>query len=158
MTRTMRKAYTEVNEILKYIPNEYIEKIPLKFRRMFSDCILPDYKVNIDPNKSINEQKLVYETLVILAILKYNYWCESEEERQKIRVKLKENDEKTKQMYDISILMSKSNKANLIKEDTKDIETLNVSKASKENILPVKVEKASWFAKIISKIKSIFKR
>lgn len=151
MTKVMRKAYTEVNEILKYMPEEYVNKIPLKFRKMFEDCRLKDYEVNINPDKSINEQKLVYETLVILTILKYNFWCESDEERKLIQTKLRENDQKSQDMYDFSKLNAK--------EDVKNFEkSIENEKKEIASNLPVKVEKKSWFSNILFKIKNMLKK
>lgn len=147
MTKVMSQAYAEVDEILKYMPNEYVEKVPMKFRKLFAEGRLDNYNPKIDPNKSIHEQNLVYETLVILTILKYNFWCKSEEEKAKLLEQMKEIDRKNAEKYDISARMNKSS----IFE--KSIE----EKVSLDN-LPVKVEEKSWFVKILEKIKSIFKR
>lgn len=157
MTKAMRRACTEVDEILKYLPQEYVNKIPQKFRRMFFDARLDDYPVKINPNKSIKEQNVVYETLVILTILKMNYWCNSEEEKNGINQKLKENEKRVQDKYDITKLISK--------EYTDSAERLNENKALLDNKQKmeeinslVKVEKQSWFSKLWRKIKYIFKK
>lgn len=77
-------AYTEVDTILSLMDEKYINKIPKNLRGIFKEEKSFDYKPNIDPKKSLNEQNLQRETLVILAILSLNYWCESEEEKQKL--------------------------------------------------------------------------
>lgn len=142
MKQVMRQAYSEVNEILKYLPKEKIEKIPQKYMFLFQNCGLEGYKPMIDPNKPINEQKVVHETLVILTILKYNYWCSSDEERRKMEEKMKANDRKNAERYDISKLNNRVAK-------TSDV-NMNVN-------LPAKIEKQNWFSKIIDKIKNLFK-
>lgn len=139
MTRTMRQAFTEVDEILKYLPKEYIEKIPMKLRKLFSDCGLKDYKVKINLDKPLAEQVITYDAIALLTMLRYNYWCNSEEEKKKMEEQMIENDRIAKEKYDISAL-NKEAKLNL------------------NNNLPAKVEKSSWFSKVLTKIKSIFKR
>lgn len=152
MKRVMRQAYTEVNEIIKYLPKEYVEKIPIEYRRLFNDASLEDYPVNIDPDKGILEQKLVYETLVILTILKLNYWCESEEEKEKIRKQLEENERANAIKYDIS----KLNEKNTPSEKTSNNDETMREKASSN--LPAKAEKQSIISRIIARIKKFFKK
>lgn len=87
-------AYTEVDTILSLMDEKYINKIPKNLRGIFKEEKSFDYKPNIDPKKSLNEQNLQRETLVILAILSLNYWCESEEEKQKLIKAYSENEKK----------------------------------------------------------------
>ena len=42
-----RKAFTEVNEIIKIMPNELVEKIPIKFRQMIEEEKDTEYNPNI---------------------------------------------------------------------------------------------------------------
>ncbi len=149
MTKVMQKAYTEVDEILKYLPQEYVEKVPQKFRRLFHDFRIENYDLKIDPNKPISEQNVIYETRVILAILKYHYWCKSDEEKKKIEEILRENDKKNKDTYDISMLTAKQEPP--IFSNTEKIENV-------QSNLPVVVPKRSWFSKLMDKIKKIFKK
>lgn len=154
----MRRACTEVDEILKYLPKEYVDKVPQKFRRMFYDARLEDDKVKIDPNLSITQQNVVYETLVILTILKMNYWCNSKEEKDRIQKKLEANEKQLLDKYDISKLNAKpandfsNSLSTSISNGNSDISLkLNTN-------LPVKIEKQSWFARMWSKLKNIFKK
>lgn len=151
MTKIMHKAYAEVYEILRYMPKEYVEKIPMKFMRMFEDCSLNDYNIFIEPNKTLQEQQITYEAKVIMAILKYNYWLDSDG-KQKMLERLKKNDLKSKAQYDLSNLGQKASPKTF--EET----IINDMQASSESYLPAKVEKKSWFGKIIDKIKNFFKK
>ncbi len=151
MTKIMHKAYAEVYEILKYMPKEYIEKIPMKFMRMFEDCSLTDYNILIEPNKSLQEQQITYEAKVVMAILKYNYWLDSDG-KQKMMERLKQNDLKNKEQYDLSNLNQK------FKPKTLEDNIKNDMQISSENYLPTKVENVSWFKKLINKIKNLLKK
>ena len=143
MTNVIKKAYTEVNAALAYLPQEYINKIPKKMRDMFNEYKLDDYVVKIDPDKGVDEQGFTYETLVIFTILRLNYWWETEEEKKKLMDQIAENDKKLSDRYDISKL-NKSN--NILQED------LNTTNLVTNQNLPVKVEKENWFTKLIKKI------
>ena len=101
MTNQMQRAYAEVDEILKYMPTQYIEKVPDRLRQLFNKCRQKIDKVSINPQQSINEQNIVYETKVILTILKLRYWCESEEEKEKLKKNLIDNDMKLKEKYNM---------------------------------------------------------
>lgn len=149
MTKIMHKAYAEVYEILKYMPKEYIEKIPMKFMRMFEDCSLTEYNILIEPNRSLQEQQITYEAKVVMAILKYNYWLDSDG-KQKMMERLRENDLKNKEQYDLSDLNQKFKPRTLEENVKKDMQV------SSENYLPAKVENKFWFGKIIDKIKNFF--
>ena len=159
MTKVMRRACTEVNEILNVLPKEYGEKVPLKFRRMFYDARLEDYHVSIDPNKSIKEQNVVYETFVILTILKMNYWCHSEEEKNKLNHLLEENGRRVQEQYDFSKLNYHAKEILEEKKNQDSIEHISMTHASTTgNNLPAKVENHSWFSKLWNQIKNIFKK
>lgn len=55
-----------------------------------------DYKPTIDVNTPLIQQNLKRETIVLLAILNLNYWCDTLEEKQEILDELSMN-EKEKQ-------------------------------------------------------------
>jgi hypothetical protein len=154
MTKVMRQAYAEVDEVLKYLPKSYVEKVPIKFRKLFSECKLQDYDVKIYPDKSLEAQKFVRETVILLAILKYNFWCESDEEKKRVGEIFKENSRKATEKYDISKL---NKKIETLIQENNFIDTID-SKMVNDDLLPVKVEKTSWFAKILDKLKNIFKK
>lgn len=150
MTNVMRKAYTELDELLKIFPKTYIDKIPVKLLETFKELKLENYKVNIDFNKPLEEQRLLRETVVLLAILQYNFWCDSPEEKEELKKMFQENERKKKDIYDISNLNNRA----------KNIEKIEINQnvQSTESDLPAKIEKESFFSKIMSKIKKIFKK
>ena len=82
MKNDLYKAYAEVDEILPFMEDVYIDKIPKKLRELFKNERLEDYKPNIDPKIPLDEQKLQKKTFSILAMLNLNYWCEDEKEKQ----------------------------------------------------------------------------
>lgn len=87
-------AYAEVDTILSLMDKKYVNRIPEKLRKIFKEDKKSDYTINIDVNKSLNEQNLQRETMVILAMLCVNYWCDSEEEKQELIKAYSENEKK----------------------------------------------------------------
>ena len=92
MENDLLKAYAEVDEILSLMENKYIEKIPVKMRKMFENERQKDYNPEIKVNIPLDEQNLQRKTFAILAMLNLNYWCEDEEEKQKLIQVYTEND------------------------------------------------------------------
>lgn len=75
-------AYTEIDEILNQLDIKYVEKIPQKLRELFKEEKIEDYHPKIDMNIPLVEQNLKRDTIVLLALLKINYWCKDEDEKK----------------------------------------------------------------------------
>ena len=69
------RAYTEVLEILRYVPKESVDKIPESMLNMFQRCCDKNYDYHIDTSKSFKEQVMSAETRAILAIIFRDYWA-----------------------------------------------------------------------------------
>ena len=88
----MKKAYSEVYTIFELLPNELISKIPIKLRDFIIAEKDENYIANINPNIPLENQKLLTETITILALLKLNYWCENEEEKYELMKMFQDNE------------------------------------------------------------------
>ena len=66
-------AYSQVLEILKYLPVNYYEKIPERMINMFKANMKLDYNFNYDPNKSLEEQEVNKKAIEILSIINEKY-------------------------------------------------------------------------------------
>lgn len=93
MEKESQLAYAEVDAILNMLETEAVEKIPLKVREFFKNekdkKYIPKFSENFF---DIDNIELMRETICLLTILDINYWCETEEEKQLILNKLKDND------------------------------------------------------------------
>lgn len=97
MDNKYSKAYAEVYEILKYVPQESVNKIPIEIRKTFDKCREKSYNFRIDITKSFDEQVLLDETKAILANIFRDYWATPEqrerilkkEEQDRLKAKLK---------------------------------------------------------------------
>lgn len=145
------KAYCEVLEIIKYIPSNDYKKIPKEKIKLFEKLADKNCRIEYDPNKTLEENKISKIGRAIIAILYRDYWSTAQQ-REKIliwqqREKNKLDIEKRKIYSTENILKKIENKNKLKIQQTEQIT---------ENKLPIKSDK-NIFTKILKKIKSIFK-
>lgn len=141
-------AYSEVHEILNLLDKEYKEKVPDKVRIFFEEERLKDYKPEIDVDIPLIDQNLKRETIVLLAILNLNYWCDTPDEKQEILDEFS-NNEKEKQE-----LLEKYNPDNLF---TKRQEEKQEFEHEKE-LSVVEYKKPNFIQKLLNKIARLFKK
>lgn len=96
-------AYSEVLEILKYIPIEDYNKIPKTKIKLFETNANNNYSFNYNPNKTLQEQEVSKIAKGIIAILFRDYWA-TEIQREKIISKQKNDrrkiEEQKREKYD----------------------------------------------------------
>ena len=141
-------AYSEVCTILNMLEDEYKERVPKNVMDFFEEERDKEYNPIIDVNIPLEKQNLKRKTLVLLAILNLNYWCDSEEEKQEILDSFAKNEElkrlKEKELtenYNINNLFNKI-------ENTEN----------KAEVSLIEYKEQNFIQKIISKIKSLFRR
>lgn len=142
-------AYAEVLEVLIYMDKKYVDKIPKRLLDLFNEGKSKDYIVNINPNISLAEQGLQRKTLALLAMLNVNYWCENDEEKQKLLKIYSKNDIKIENER-----REKYNPNNLFKKQEKQI----IKNSDSENVQLVKYNNENIFKKFINRIIKFFKR
>ena len=153
MEENYHKAYKEVIEILKYVPQESVNKIPKTMLETFEKKMDKDYVFNVDINKSFEEQNLLEETKDIFAVIFRDYWATP---YQRERIKAKENYDRQK------IEEEKANKYNPDDIFNKKIKEQNKENAKQQNEeqtvnnLPVEY-KEKFYLRIIRFFKKVFK-
>ncbi len=139
-------AYSEVLEVLKYLPKVDYDKIPKKVIQLLeTNC---DEKSEFTYNVALplEEQNISKNAKVILAILYRTCWMKDEEKRelrQKENEYIKEKEQKKREIYNPNEIFNKKH------------ETIKVVK-DEDSCLQV-VKKDNFFIRIIKKIKNIFK-
>lgn len=137
-------AYAEIDEILNLLEDDYRERVPKKVRDFFKEEKMKDYHPEIDIEKPLIEQNLKRETMVLLAILNLNYWCENEEEKQRFLNELDKNEEEKKELEE------KYNPDNLFKKKQDE--------STENNLQIIEYKKPNFIQILLTKIKKIFKR
>ncbi|MEE1379778.1 MAG: hypothetical protein U0K52_05075 [Clostridia bacterium] len=137
-------AYAEIDEILNLLEDDYRERVPKKVRDFFKEEKMKDYHPEIDIEKPLIEQNLKRETMVLLAILNLNYWCENEEEKQRFLNELDKNEEEKKELEE------KYNPDNLFKKKQDE--------STENNLQIIEYKKPNFIQILLTKIKKILKR
>ena len=144
------KACTEVNCLLDYLPQSYIDKLPKKLIELIQNQSSEKYNIDIDTNKSLLDQNFSKKTKDLIAVIKYNYWS-TDEERKRLKEIFYDNENKYQKE-----LREKYNPDNIFKNKQEKIEVENIEKYS-EN-LPVEIKKETFFEKLINYIKGLFNK
>lgn len=144
MNDVYAKAYTELYEILKNISENDLNKIPNEILMMLEEKRDKKYEFKVQENIEFENQNLLRETKILLAILYRDYWA-TKEEKEKIMQKWKSDIIKSEEEKKIKYNESFKNK----KEKT--------TEQKNNNNLPIEVKNKSVFEKIISFIKKYLK-
>lgn len=137
-------AYAEIDEILNLLEDDYRERVPKKVRDFFKEEKMKDYHPEIDIEKPLIEQNLKRETMVLLAILNLNYWCENEDEKKSFLDELDKNEEEKNELEE------KYNPDNLFKKKQDE--------STENNLQIIEYKKPNFIQILLTKIKKIFKR
>lgn len=136
----IKDSYSEVYSILNILGNQYIEKIPKSIYMTIEKEKNNDYNPQYDLKIDISKQNIKRDSIAIIAFLHLNYWCETIDEKNKLKKIFMNNEakyqEKLKQKYNCKNLFNK-----VIKEEAKE---------------EVNITRVSFIDKIINKIRSFF--
>lgn len=147
MKQSTMEAFVEVDAILNLMDNKYVEEIPIKLRQLFKEKKSEKYVKIIEMDKPLEEQNLREETLNILAVLNYNYWCKDKEKKRQLIDLYSENE----RIYQEK-LRRKYNPDDIFK-DNKNMEYVEQTK----NQMTIVEDKVSIFTKIKRFLKNIIK-
>lgn len=143
-------AYSEVLEILKYIPIEDYNKIPTNKIELFKTNANSDYSFNYDPNKSLDEQEVSKIAKGIIAILFRDYWA-TKTQRNKIiskqncdRLKIEED---KKEKYNVDKIFYNYFKS-----------TFENTEEKQQELALTQINDLKWYNKIWKLIKKFFRK
>ncbi len=142
MKSESRVAYAEIEEILRYMPKIYVDRIPTKLKEFFYQERDENHSFKYDISKKLYDQNITKKTRTLLAMLKLNYWCVSEEERNSLKDKFTKNEE-NRQKY----LSEKYNVDNLFEKNTSEV------KYNLQHLELAEYEEKGTFIKILEQIK-----
>lgn len=149
MEDNYNKAFREVVEILKHVPEESVQKIPQDMRDMFEEEMDKNYKFEVRDNVEFEDLELLDETKAILANIFRDYWA-TPYQRERILAKEQYDrqkvDEEKQKKYNSNDLFKRKNI-----NDTKEIESSN-----NEN-LPVIVKEEKFYRKLINFIRELLR-
>lgn len=138
------QAFSEVKCILDFLPIHYTEKLPKKLLNIINSLYDEKFKIKINPNIELKKQNFTEDTKNIIAVLKYNYWCKNDEEKENLARMFKENEDKYQED-----LREKYNPDNIFKNRTNE--------DTESNNLPVVIKKENLFIRALNFIKDFFR-
>lgn len=141
-------ACYEVLEILKYVKEEDLKKIPEEEIQLLKINANFNHNFKYDPHKSIKEQNISKLAKGMIATY-FEKYTASEKQQKKIKLK---------RAYDLKIIeqekMEKYKEDNIFKkEDEKEI-----VESQNENVQIIKIPQEKWYKRIISFFTNIFKK
>ena len=134
------EAFTEVNEIIKMMPYELVNKIPTKFLEMIEEERDTEYNPNIQ--EPLEKQKLKNETIIILGLIYRDFLC-TPEQRKKLQEKDARDLQEAKRELEEE-LRQKYNPEDIFK-NKKSIN--NEQQDYQENAMVV-IQEEKWYQKI----------
>ncbi len=147
------RAYKEIVEILKYVPEESVNEIPKEMRDMFEAEMDEKYSFEIDVEKPFEKQEILEETKAILANIFRDYWAT---DYQRARIIEKENQDREelerqkREKYNPNdVFKSRKNENSInpnIQEQLNDEHNKN---------LPTEVQKQNIFQRLLNFIKRL---
>lgn len=143
---TNEKCLVELDEVLKHLVSEDLNKIPAEIINVITEQKDKEYVWKYDETKSLSEQKLNRQTIAMLSYLNMKY-IQTEEERLLMEEYHKLNDKVLKQ-----------------KESEKYDKVFNKKRKEEidndliENNQLVDINKEKWYQKFLNYIKNIFKK
>lgn len=150
MKQEYNEAFTEVNEIIKMMPDELVNKIPSKFREMLEDEKDKEYNPKIQ--EPLEECKLKNETIIILGLIYRDFLCSQDEKRRlqekdarELQEIQKAIEDEIRQKYNPDDLFKKKNGNN---NEHQNFEETAIAVAQKEK----------WYKKIFNIIKGLFSK
>ena len=140
-------AYSEVLEILKFIPKEDYKKIPQNKIELFNTNCNKEYEFVYNPEKTLDEQNVSKRAKAIIGLLFRDYWA-TEVQREKIIRKQKNDrlilEEQKKTLYDVDNIFKNRNISN--------------EKEVKEEVKEMVVYKENFITKFLKRIKKLLKK
>lgn len=142
MINERKIAYSEIYTILQMVDPQYLDKIPNRLQKIIIEEMDKNYHSKIVPNLPLKEQGLHERTYAILAMLNLNYWCENQEQKDKLLKIYNDNEkiknEKLKEKYSLNNI-------------------LNNNTTTTTNTISLLECKKTIFQKIFDKIKNLFR-
>ena len=158
LTKEDTYAFAELLELISFLDEESKNKIPQKLISIFEANALETYENHLSPELPLEEQNISEKTISYLGVICLNYWCDSEEEKQDLLNKVRENDiRKEKELQEKYSYDKMFN-------NQKTTESINIEKTDSENKeqtinsenLPMDYTNLPWHKKIFTKIRNFF--
>lgn len=139
-----KEIYSEVYSVLNMLGDTYITKLPSNLYKIIKEEKSDEYNPYYDSNITLEKQNIRKESISMIALFHFNYWCSSQEEKEEL---FNDNElkyqEKLKESFNPDDLFKNRNNTTINEEEVN------------ESVAMV-TYKESIFNKILKKIKKFF--
>ena len=153
ITQEQSYAYAELLEILSFTDASLVNRIPYKLMHIFEKYASRSYEKHLDMNLPLEDQDISKKTATLITLLTLNYWCDSEEEKNEIKLLLNENqkikEQELKEKYNPDNLFKNANSYK--KQDIHQTSNITVEETSN---LPMDFNNLPWYQKIYFSFKN----
>lgn len=162
LTKEDTYAFAELLELISFLDEESKNKIPKKLISIFEANALETYENHLSPELPLEEQNISEKTISYLSVICLNYWCDSEDEKQELINKMRENDIRKeeelreKYSYDKMFNNQKTSEENSIQNNIISDSKQNIDSNSSTSNLPIDYNSLPWFKKLFAKIRNFF--
>lgn len=143
-------AMCETLQYLKGINQEDLNKIPSKFIKFLNDNCSKNYECDFDYNKPLKELNISEEARGIIAMICLNYWCITDEQKEKFKSHLTKNElkfqEEMRRKYNPDIFLKNKVEKNVV--DTVKIEHKEL----------IEYKEQKWYQKIFKRMVTIIRK
>ena len=147
MKREYEEAFAEVDEVLKIMPVDLSNKIPVQFRKIISDNKATDYTFKIQ--EPLQPEQFKHESVVILGLIYRDFLCTAEK-REELQLKdeeeLKRIEKEKQEQYDVNKVFEKRKSKKYEEEEDQYSTDLML------------YEEPGFFKRLFNLIKGIFKK
>ena len=143
-------AMCETLRYLKGINQDDLNKIPSKFIKFLNDSSSKNYECDFDYTKPLKELNISEEARGIIAMICLNYWCITDEQKEKFKSHLTKNELKFQKE-----MRRKYNPDNLFKNKVEK-NVVDTVKIEYKELIEYKEQK--WHHKILDKLLNIFRK
>ena len=158
-------AYAEMLEILSFISENFVNKIPKKMINIFETYASKTYENHLNKYEPLENQNISKKTAALIGVVALKYWCETEEELEYLKEIISENDkiaeEQKEKLYSPDNIFSSCKKNTSTDQiiTTEDSSTTNESieteKIQTQTLELVDYSKIPWYKKIFLPFKKI---
>ncbi len=144
-------AMCETLRYLKGINQDDLNKIPSKFIKFLNDNSSKNYDCDFDYNKPLKELNISEEARGIIAMICLNYWCITDEQKEKFKRHLTKNELKFQEE-----IRRKYNPDNLFKNKVERKNAVDTVKIEHKELIEYKEQ--TWYHQIFDKLLNIFRK
>ena len=165
MLYAYRNALCDIDLILNELSDELRNKVPLKLRNLIHDQKAKNYVSQIKTDVPLEDQILNPETKAILAVLHLHYWCENEEEKEKLREQFRKNEIEYKEKAKLEEAEKQANTNKIISQNVvvSQSGSINIEKDKEmvynnSDINSLTVYEESFIKRLFNKVLNFFRR